>query len=51
MEGKDFETDQPKKEFIVEEGDCTYFDASIPHYGICKGNKEVKTLMVIYTPE
>ena len=40
-----------EKEFIVEEGDCVYFDASIPHYGICQKNKEVKILMVIYTPE
>jgi len=38
-------------EFIVEEGDCLYFDASIPHHGICQGKKEVKCLMVIYTPE
>ncbi len=40
-----------EKEFIVEEGDCVYFDGSIPHYGVCQGNKEVKCLMVIYTPE
>jgi len=40
-----------EKEFIVEEGDCVYFDGSIPHYGICQGNKDVKCLMVIYTPE
>jgi transcriptional regulator with XRE-family HTH domain len=39
-----------EKEFIVEEGDCIYFDASIPHYGICQKNKEVKILMVIYSP-
>ncbi|MGZ3515227.1 MAG: helix-turn-helix domain-containing protein, partial [Thermodesulfobacteriota bacterium] len=38
-------------EFIAEEGDCLYFDASIPHHGICQGKKEVKCLMVIYTPE
>ena len=38
-------------EFIVEEGDCLYFDASNPHHGICQGKKEVKCLMVIYTPE
>ena len=38
-------------EFIVEKGDCLYFDASIPHHGICQGKKEVKCLMVIYTPE
>lgn len=37
--------------FIAEEGDCLYFDSSIPHYGICQGNKETKCLMVIYTPE
>jgi transcriptional regulator with XRE-family HTH domain len=40
-----------EKEFIVEEGDCVYFDGSIPHYGVCQGEKEVKCLMVIYTPE
>jgi transcriptional regulator with XRE-family HTH domain len=40
-----------EKTFIVEEGDCIYFDGSIPHYGICQGNKEVNCLMVIYTPE
>jgi mannose-6-phosphate isomerase-like protein (cupin superfamily) len=38
-------------EFIVEEGDCLYFDANTPHHGICQGKKEVKCLMVIYTPE
>lgn len=40
-----------EKEFIVEEGDCLYFDGSIPHYGVCQGNKETKCFMVIYTPE
>lgn len=40
-----------EEEFIVEEGDCVYFDSSIPHYGVCEGNREVKCLMVIYTPE
>ncbi len=40
-----------EKEFIVEEGDCIYFDGSIPHYGVCQGKKEVKCLMVIFTPE
>lgn len=39
-----------KEEFIVKEGDCIYFDASVPHYGVCQGAKEVKCLMVIYTP-
>jgi len=40
-----------EKEFIVEEGDCIYFDGYIPHYGVCQNNKEVKCLMVIYSPE
>jgi quercetin dioxygenase-like cupin family protein len=40
-----------QKEYIVEEGDCIYFDGSIPHYGVCQGKKEVKCLMVIFTPE
>ena len=40
-----------EKEFIVEEGDCVYFDSSIPHYGICQGNKEVKCLMVSKRPK
>ena len=39
-----------EKEFIIEEGDCVYFDGSIPHYGICQSKKEVKVLIVIYTP-
>ena len=37
------------KEFIVEEGDCIYFDSSIPHFGIAVGSEPVKCLMVIYT--
>ena len=40
-----------EKEFIVEEGDCMYFDSSIPHYPVCQGDKEAKCLIVIYTPE
>ena len=36
-----------EREFIVEEGDTLYFDASIPHYGVCAGNEEVQCLMVI----
>lgn len=35
------------KSYIVEEGDCIYFDASIPHYGVCNGDEEVTCLMVI----
>jgi transcriptional regulator with XRE-family HTH domain len=40
-----------EKEFIVEEGDCIYFDSSIPHYPVCQGDKEAKCLIVIYTPD
>ncbi len=38
------------EEFIVEEGDCVYFDASIPHFGQTKGKKAAKCFMVICTP-
>jgi transcriptional regulator with XRE-family HTH domain len=38
------------EEFIVEEGDCVYFDAGIPHFGQTKGKKSAKCLMVICTP-
>jgi len=36
--------------FIVEEGDCIYFDSRIPHFGESMGTKEVKCFMVIYNP-
>jgi transcriptional regulator with XRE-family HTH domain len=38
------------KEFILEEGDCVYFNASIPHYGVPLGEKELKCLLVFYSP-
>ncbi len=38
------------QEFIVEEGDCIYFDSSFPHFGESYGNKEAKCFIVIYTP-
>ncbi len=37
------------KEYIVEEGDCIYFDSSIPHFGMAAGSGPVKCLMVIYS--
>ena len=37
-------------EFSVEEGDCLYFDSSIPHRGYVEGDREAKSLIVIYTP-
>jgi transcriptional regulator with XRE-family HTH domain len=36
------------KEYIVEEGDCIYFDSGLPHFGESTGNKRVRCLMVIY---
>jgi transcriptional regulator with XRE-family HTH domain len=36
------------QECIVEEGDCVYFDSSLPHFGESMGRKRVKCLMVIY---
>ena len=38
------------KEFILEEGDCLYFNAAVPHYGVALGDKEFKCLLVLYTP-
>lgn len=37
-------------EYIVNEGDCLYFDASYPHFGESVGPEEVKCLMVICNP-
>lgn len=34
-------------EYTVNEGDCLYFDSSIPHFGESIGSEEVKCLMVI----
>ena len=36
------------KEYHVKDGDCLYFDPTIPHKGICATeNNEVKLLMVL----
>ncbi len=37
-------------EYIVREGDCVYFDASLPHFGESVGPEEVKCFMVICNP-
>jgi transcriptional regulator with XRE-family HTH domain len=37
------------KEFVLEEGDCVYFDSSILHTGEPVGDEPLKTLIVIYT--
>lgn len=38
------------EEFMVETGDCVYFDSSFPHYGLPVGEEDVKCFMVIYVP-
>jgi transcriptional regulator with XRE-family HTH domain len=36
------------QEYIVEEGDCVYFDSSLPHFGESMGGHRVRCLMIIY---
>ena len=36
------------QEYIVEQGDCIYFDSSLPHFGESRGDQRVRCLMVIY---
>ena len=38
------------EEYIVKEGDCIYFDSSIPHFGESIGRTKVKCFMVICNP-
>ena len=38
------------KEYILEEGDCLYFNSAVPHYGVALDEKEFKCLLVFYTP-
>jgi transcriptional regulator with XRE-family HTH domain len=38
------------EEYIANEGDCVYFDSSIPHFGESIGRKEAKCFMVICNP-
>ena len=38
------------REYLIEEGDCLYFDSSFPHFGESVGRMEAKCFMVIYTP-
>ena len=35
------------KEYLLETGDCVYFDSGLPHRGFALGGSEVKLLMVI----
>ena len=38
------------KEFLLEEGDCIHFDASLPHRGFAVDCDRAKCLIVIYNP-
>jgi transcriptional regulator with XRE-family HTH domain len=35
------------KEYLLKEGDCLYFDSSIPHRGVAVGKKPAKALVMI----
>ncbi len=37
------------REFVLEEGDCVYFDSSVLHTGEPIGDEPLKTLIVIYS--
>jgi transcriptional regulator with XRE-family HTH domain len=39
------------QEFILEQGDCIYFDSGKPHGSTCLGNKDARMLVVIYSPD
>ncbi len=36
-------------EFILNKGDCLYFDSSVAHTGEPTGDEPLKTLIVLYT--
>ena len=36
---------------IIQEGDCVYFDSSVPHMGVSLGGKEAVALSVIWAPQ
>ena len=38
------------KKYFLAEGDCIYFDSSIPHRGEGVGKKPARALVVIFTP-
>jgi len=37
------------KRYIMEEGDCVYFDSAVPHTGKSLGKKKAKLLAVMYS--
>jgi transcriptional regulator with XRE-family HTH domain len=47
LEGK-HELDYDGNKYIMEEGDCVYFDSSVPHSGKSLGKKKAKLLAVMF---
>jgi transcriptional regulator with XRE-family HTH domain len=39
-----------EREFILQEGDCIYFDSGIEHSSVVIGPNDCKCMMVIYSP-
>jgi len=39
-----------ENEYLLEEGDCIYFDSGVPHRGFSVTGEQVKCLIVIYKP-
>lgn len=37
-------------EYLLENGDCVYFDSSVPHYALPADHRDVKCVDVIYVP-
>lgn len=50
LEGK-MEFCYGENKYLLEPGDCMYIDSNIEHHGNNIGDTDVKTLMIIYTPE
>ena len=39
-----------ENEYLLEVGDCVYFDSNIPHYALPADHRDVKCVDVIYVP-
>ena len=37
-------------EYLLESGDCVYYDSSVPHYALPADHRDVKCVDVIYVP-
>ncbi|MBT4091073.1 MAG: cupin domain-containing protein [Bacteroidetes bacterium] len=40
-----------EQDYLLEEGDFTYFDASIPHYALSEGSEPLEALVVIHSSD